>query len=125
MWAGSGWKRADRSIQERVGWPLSVRAQVLFSSPEHGGLMHRFRFGLWPRLASVVLLAAGLSAIPWLQTRTTSSVTGSPGPGAPFANRVDNGNDNDSAWPNPRYMKQADQVANLDAYANDPSGALV
>jgi hypothetical protein len=43
----------------------------------------------------------------------------------PFSNRVDNGNDNDDAWPNPTYMARADKTANLEVFANDPGSSVI
>jgi hypothetical protein len=73
-----------------------------------------------------------LAAFRWLSTSSMplnplnpGDTESRPGGEAPFANRVDNGNDNDAAWPNPHYLKQAERESNLEAYANDPSGAII
>jgi hypothetical protein len=81
------------------------------------------------RLTALVGVLIILAAFRWLSgSSTLTSPIGDrtlPGGEAPFANRVDNGNDNDAAWPNPHYLKQADREARLDAYANDPSGTVI
>ena len=88
--------------------------------------MRRIPLRTWTRLAVVLLFLGALVALPWIVSRSEPAATTSPtGGDTPFANRVDNGNDNDSAWPNPHYMKQAAQEASLEAYANDPSETIV
>ena len=81
------------------------------------------------RLTALVGILTLLAAFRWLSSSMTltnpDDVSTLPGGEAPFANRVDNGNDNDAAWPNPHYLKQADHESNLEAYANDPSGSVI
>src|SRR4051812_48895620 len=77
------------------------------------------------RRPALLLVLAAMIAVPWLLSRTSATVTSVAGSNIPFANRVDNGNDSDAAWPNPRDMKQADRVANLGAFANDPTGSII
>ena len=80
--------------------------------------------GLVLRMVGLVGLFALLTGYVWrFWSPTPSATTFRDDP--PFTNRVDNGNDNDSAWPNPHYVAQAERAANLDEYANDPTGAVI